>query len=456
MAIFEAARDAKFIVVSQSPDVCKTPPYGTPVPYQIVAFSTDTIKQSQNVNFKGNKAKTMASRITRVTGDEPGVMGGVMSGVNMGFCKPVPMKHSTSFRVNGEWVLFDKQTLWWMNCAGPEGTGNTIGRTIFLGASMPAAMGPDGPPPGDPELLPETDAEQSFFDKAFSAEGISSMADMAPQLASMDWSNPAGALGALGGMAGIGGFSQMAGLAGMASQAAGMIQDPSKALGLLGPIGKLVRVPAGQIASLVTADFSNPGSIVSSAGNLAGMSGLLAGYGEPQGDPQLKSLIPGCPEYEPTQSDTDDGWCRDTTNEWLGGHGGKPQYRSYGTNTTGGQQCVYDPVTGQLDTGKDAGTIDKYGTAVGENDDGSCDTDVVAVNMILHQTEEVAPYHYDQKEYDAKQDMLRNLGVPSGTVADPKGPYAKGISDDDLNKEHKRVDSEWEKKNSSEGGGGAW
>lgn len=416
MAKLEAARDAQFMVVCRAPDVCKTPPYGVPVPYQIVALSTNTVRQSMNVKFKGNKAKTMNSRITRVMGDEPGVMGGVMSNVNMGMCRPI--NGSTSMRVNGHWVLYDKNTVWWMNCAGPEGPGNTVGTMIFLGATMPAKMGPDGPPPGDPEIVPEIPAEKGFIDKLTSVDGIASLAKMAPQLATMDWSNPAGVLGVFGGLAGAGGLGSLASMAGMASKAAGIIQNPSAALSLLGPLANMLGIPGSTLLNLVSTNWKNPGNIIGAASNLAG----------------AKNLIPGCPSQQPVQETVDDGWCRDES----GGHGGKPQYRSYGTDTVGGQQCVYDPTTGTLDTGKDAGTIDLYAGAEGENKDGTCNLSMVPV--IEHMVGEYLPYKYDPIEYDAKQQIMRDAGVPSGTTSDPNSKYAGGISDADLAKEMKAAD----------------
>lgn len=278
MAKNEAARaDGQFIIVSQTPDVCKTPPYATPVPYPIAGVLQDSLRHSPNVNFRGKPAKTMNSRVTKVTGNEAGAMGGVKSSVNIGFCKPIT--YSPTLRVNGYNVLFEKATLYEMNCAGPEGSGNTIGRLQFCGVSTSASIGPDGPPPGDPAIKAEIPAEEGFIGKLMSVEGIAGLAQKAPQLANMDWSNPMSALGAVGGIAGLGGLGGIAQAAGMASQAAGIIQNPSSALGLLGPLGDAVGLPAGQVLGLATADWSNPGSIMGGAGNLAGMTGCWGGSG---------------------------------------------------------------------------------------------------------------------------------------------------------------------------------
>lgn len=270
MAKREAGRvDGQFMVICKTPDVCKTPPLGTPVPYPIVGFLSDTVRQSPNVNFRGKPAKNMNSRVSTVTGDEAGAMGGVTSGVIKGFCRPIT--HSATVRVNGFYMVYDQGTEMWMNCAGPEGPGNTTGMVRFMGLSVPAQIGPDGPPPGDPEIVPEIPAEESFLGNLMSVEGIAGLAQMAPQLATMDWSNPAGVLGALGGVAGLGGLGGVAEMAGYASQAAGIIQDPMSAIGLLGPLGDMVGLPGSQLLGLAMADWSNPGSVIGAAGNMAGM-----------------------------------------------------------------------------------------------------------------------------------------------------------------------------------------
>lgn len=278
MAKNEAARaDGNFIVVSQTPDVCKTPPSGTPVPYPIVGVLQDAARHSPDVRFRGKWANTMGSRVTKVTGNEAGAMGGVKSCVNVGCCKPITA--APTFLVNGYKVLYDKDTLYEMNCPGPDGPGNTIGKLQFCGVSSSASIGPDGPPPGDPDIEVEIPAEEGFIGKLASVEGIAGLAQMAPQLATMDWSNPMSALGAIGGVAGLGGLGGLAQAAGFASQVAGIIQDPSSALGLLGPLGDMVGLPASQVLGLATADWSNPGSIVGAAANLGGMTGCFGSGG---------------------------------------------------------------------------------------------------------------------------------------------------------------------------------
>ena len=70
----------------------------------------------------------MNSRTDKVTGNEPGTGGGVKSGVNKGWCRPI--SNRTSIFVKGH-ELIQNDNLYDMNCAGPEGPGNTVGRLVY-------------------------------------------------------------------------------------------------------------------------------------------------------------------------------------------------------------------------------------------------------------------------------------------------------------------------------------
>jgi len=166
MAVNEGARKSgKFIVVNTIPDVCLTPPNPSPVPYSIVAYLDDSVDYSKNVNFTCQPAAMMKSRVSKVTGDEAGSAGGVSSGVNVGYCRPIKGKHSTTVRVNGEYVLYHSG-LMDMNCAGPEGTGNTVGIICFLGLSCSAAISPgEEKQPCDPETPQEEIFLENLPDK---------------------------------------------------------------------------------------------------------------------------------------------------------------------------------------------------------------------------------------------------------------------------------------------------
>ncbi len=68
------------------PDVCKTPspPSGTvPIPYPNIAMSSDLDKGTKKVKVDGgNPAAIQGSEFSSSKGDEAGVAGGIVSGVN--------------------------------------------------------------------------------------------------------------------------------------------------------------------------------------------------------------------------------------------------------------------------------------------------------------------------------------------------------------------------------------
>ena len=66
-----------------APDVCKTPSPGgpVPIPYPNVAASSDLDKGTKSVRIEGNPAAIASSPLKKSTGDEPGTLGGVVSGV---------------------------------------------------------------------------------------------------------------------------------------------------------------------------------------------------------------------------------------------------------------------------------------------------------------------------------------------------------------------------------------
>ena len=70
------------------PDVCKTPappsPSPIPIPYPNIAMSSDLIMGSIMVTADGQSVALQNSRFMMSTGDEPGVLGGVASGVIKG------------------------------------------------------------------------------------------------------------------------------------------------------------------------------------------------------------------------------------------------------------------------------------------------------------------------------------------------------------------------------------
>ena len=176
MAENEAApktRDA--VVICLYPDVCKSP--DKPVPYQIVAYYSDQSRVSPNTNITGVPAATKDSRITTVKNDEPGGGGGVKSGVNTGYCRPTSGWSST-VNVNGQPIL-RHTTQFDMNCAGPEGPGNTKGKTVYQTGAPVAKVKPSGAVSGDtnPQAT-ATPAEKGWFERTW---------DSSKELASDAW-----------------------------------------------------------------------------------------------------------------------------------------------------------------------------------------------------------------------------------------------------------------------------
>ncbi|KYF79686.1 hypothetical protein BE18_35155 [Sorangium cellulosum] len=147
-------------VVCLEPDVCKTPigDEMKPVPYQIRACLAAGVDEATTVKLGTFDTATMASRITTVQGDEPGTGGGVKSGVNLGYCRPI--SHSTTVHAGGANVTYHT-SLYAMNCAGPDGPENTIGKAVF----MAHGLAPYAGPLVDLNKMRE-EAEKSWWEKA--------------------------------------------------------------------------------------------------------------------------------------------------------------------------------------------------------------------------------------------------------------------------------------------------
>jgi len=101
-----------------APDACKTPPQGTPVPYVNVAFSLNLQNGSITVSADGgNPCAMKESMFVPSQGDEPGVGGGVVSGINLGQAKF--SNYSSDVKIEGRNAarLTDPMT---MNGNGPN------------------------------------------------------------------------------------------------------------------------------------------------------------------------------------------------------------------------------------------------------------------------------------------------------------------------------------------------
>src|SRR4051794_20243426 len=103
MATREGTRaSAEFICICMVPDFCKSPV--VVVPYKILSKFDCAVNFSTNVRFRTRLAFRHNSRLSTVLCDEPGVGGGILSGVNKGFCRPINGTSSTTVRVNGSFV----------------------------------------------------------------------------------------------------------------------------------------------------------------------------------------------------------------------------------------------------------------------------------------------------------------------------------------------------------------
>ena len=126
-------KDAQAKATSLAPDVCLTPMGSSmvPVPYTITSHFNVAEKTASQVNYGGLPAFTMDSRLPKVEGDEQGTGGGILSKVNLGYCRPV--EHSGTVKAHGAHVV-RQGDLMYMNCNGPEGPYNTFGRIEYIGS----------------------------------------------------------------------------------------------------------------------------------------------------------------------------------------------------------------------------------------------------------------------------------------------------------------------------------
>jgi len=144
------------IVVCQTPDVCKTPMGSSlvPVAYQIMSQFDNALKTATTVNFTGQPAFHAESFLSTVTGNEAGVGGGIVSGVNLGICRP--SRWSATVRTEGHWVVRHDE-LFMMNCSGPKGSSNTLGKVVYIKIIQMARVNPDGTIEVRKQVIQETE-----------------------------------------------------------------------------------------------------------------------------------------------------------------------------------------------------------------------------------------------------------------------------------------------------------
>jgi hypothetical protein len=125
------AKTGEAIVQNITPDVCLTPlgPLVLPLPYAIIARFDLSVEVEGSVSIHGFDAFTMRSRVASVTGNEAGTKGGIISGVNLGFCRP--KSSANTIQIGGEFII-QHTDLFWMNCNGPDGPGNCVGKVVYV------------------------------------------------------------------------------------------------------------------------------------------------------------------------------------------------------------------------------------------------------------------------------------------------------------------------------------
>ncbi len=92
------------------PDVCKTPvpPAGPiPIPYPNIAKSSDTAKGTKKVKCDGNPVCVKDSNFKTSVGDEPGSVGGIISGKTKGKAEFVMFSFDVKFEGKNVCRAFD-------------------------------------------------------------------------------------------------------------------------------------------------------------------------------------------------------------------------------------------------------------------------------------------------------------------------------------------------------------
>ncbi len=111
------------------PDICKFPtpspagPIPTPMPYPNMAMSTMAVPNFTKWMILGMPVHNLGTTITMTSGDEPGVLGGVVSNMIKGPCKH--LKGSTKVLAGGMPVtrMLDQTG---QNGAAPNAMGTTM------------------------------------------------------------------------------------------------------------------------------------------------------------------------------------------------------------------------------------------------------------------------------------------------------------------------------------------
>jgi len=137
------------IAMATVPDVCKTPaPPGPPIPipYPNIAMSSDLVQGTTTVMIDGASAAIQGSKFAKSTGDEPGVAGGIVSGVFA--MEATFISFSPTVMLDGKPAcrLTDKMLM-------------NKGNTVCMGGVLQAPVPPGTPPDADPNAIESVNPE---------------------------------------------------------------------------------------------------------------------------------------------------------------------------------------------------------------------------------------------------------------------------------------------------------
>ncbi|MDR2871389.1 MAG: DUF4150 domain-containing protein [Xanthomonadaceae bacterium] len=110
-----ARNESGWMVVSLSPDVCKTPMGGipVPVPYQVTSNLSQAVQTANQVSVNSYRPILYdQTKVPNTDGDDAGVQLGVKSGTVKGDCWPI--QHSSTVKFEGKQII-RHDDLFWMN-----------------------------------------------------------------------------------------------------------------------------------------------------------------------------------------------------------------------------------------------------------------------------------------------------------------------------------------------------
>lgn len=123
--------------IASAPDVCKTPsPSGpVPMPYPNIAMSANLVMGTMTVTADGQPVATKDSMFFPSTGDEPGVAGGVVSGIFKGAAKFTNYSMDVKCEGKNAGRLGDPMTM--------NGNAPNTASVAVIQANLLAAVGPE-------------------------------------------------------------------------------------------------------------------------------------------------------------------------------------------------------------------------------------------------------------------------------------------------------------------------